>query len=214
MNLISQSIKQALNGDFEAAVKTNLEIIKKDAKNIDALNRLAFAYLQLGKKEKAKTVYNQVLRLDRFNPIARRNLEKMKNFTHSKNKNLAFLGVNFLEEPGKTQLIVLVCPGETKALVKLSVRQPLRFITRGKTLSLYNEEKEYIGRLPDDLSRRLIWLTKRGNKYESFVKSVDRNRVTVFLREVQQVKINRNHISFPPAPSQSLKPFLSNKPCH
>lgn len=210
MNLASLAIKQALCGDLEAAAKTNQEILKEDKENIEALNRLATAFLHLGKKNKAQTIYRRVLRLDRFNPIAKRNLEKIKNFSLKKKGNSpANPDFNFLEEPGKTQLITLVCPGEKKTLAQLAVSEVLKFVTRGRGICLYSQNKEYIGRLPDDLSRRLIWLLNRGNHYQACIRGVDINRVTVFLKEVKQVKINRNYISFPDSLNDNYSSLFS-----
>jgi len=204
MDLTDLAIKQTLNGNFRQALKTNLEILKQEPENIDALNRLAQAYFFLGELQKAKTAYRKVLKLDRFNPIAKRNLEKIKNLPKL-NQYRCFpllTTINFVEEPGKTKLIALVCLGEAKALAELTVGQALQFITKGKVICLYNQTKEYIGRLPDDLSRRLIWLMSRGNSYEAYVKGVEKNRVLVFLKEVKQTKFNHNYPSFP---SQQVK---------
>ena len=194
------AIKQALKGDFLTACKTNEQILKQDPKNIDALNRLGQAYLQLGHLQKAKTVYCKALRLDRFNPIAKRNLEKIKDFPTKKlkqNQSLCKSKINFLEEPGKTKLVALLRLGETKNLVKLLTGQLLHFINRRKVICLYDNEKSYIGRLPDDLSRRLIWLIKRGNCYQAHVKSVEKKRILVFLKETKQAEKNHNYTSFP-----------------
>lgn len=211
MNLASLAIKQALSGNFAAAVETNLEILKQEPDNIDALNRLAQACLKLHHTKKALAAYQKVLRLDRFNPIAKRNLEKIKTCRKkSKAKSPTISGlVDFVEEPGKTKLIFLVQPGEKKTLADLSVGEPLRFVVRGKVICLYSLADEYVGRLPDDLSRRLIWLAKRGNGYQANIKCIEKNRVLVFLRETKKVKINGNYTSFPA--SERGASFLSDQ---
>lgn len=210
MNLTGKAIKQALLGNFKNACKTNLEILKNDPQNLDALNRLGQAYFQLGEINKAKTAYQKSLTIDRFNVIAKRNLEKLKNIPFSKSKLCSFFcdAKNFLEEPGKTKLVRLVSLGENKVLVKLSVGEPLCFVTKGKAICLYNENKEYIGRLPDDISRRLIWLTKRGNRYKAFTKSLEQKYVAVFLKEVKKAKTNNNFTSFPVDQSSHCAPFF------
>jgi len=210
MNLASLAIKQALNGNYETASKVNRKILKEDSQNIEALNRLALAYLHLGKKDKAQALYRKVLRLDRFNPIAKRNLEKLKDISPGKKdgNSQPISEVDFLEEPGKTQQIILVSPGEIKILARLNASQPLRFTTKGKAICLYSYSQEYIGRLPDDLSRRLILLIKRGNQYQAHVKSSEKNRVIVFLKEVKQAKINLNYISFPENINQAYTPLV------
>jgi tetratricopeptide (TPR) repeat protein len=200
MDLASLAIKQALAGHFKDAQETNLKILKQDPNDIDALNRLAQTHLQLNQVTKAKKAYQKVLDLDRFNPIAKRNLEKMKDRTNGNSKAIPLLFRSsrvFVEEPGKTKLVGLVQLGEVGILADLSTGQVLAFTTRGRDVCCFTPHKEYVGRLPDDLSRRLIWLMDRGNQYKAYVKCVEKNRVLVFLRETRQAKANDNFPSFP-----------------
>lgn len=197
MTLAFRAIKQALNGNFKAALNTNLEILSCDPDNIDALNRLGQTYLKLGKLKKALSAYRQVLKIDRFNPIAKKNLEKIKNLNLDCQQILNFSHPRlYLEEPGKTKLVTLINLGETKALANLNTGQNLALIIKNKAIYLY-DDKNYIGRLPDDLSKRLIWLINRNNAYQAIIKCVEKNKVIVFLRECQQSKKNINYPSFP-----------------
>lgn len=199
MDLTNLAIKQALSGNFKAAAQTNLKILQQTPNSIDALNRLAQAYLHLNQLKKAKETYQKVLTLDRFNPIAARNLEKIKNRTRGSKAAPSLLNSSqvFVEEPGKTRLVGLVQLGEIQILADLSAGQDLAFTTRGKAICCYTQNKNYVGRLPDDLSRRLIWLMNRGNRYQAYIKCVEKNRVLVFLRETKQTKLNDNYTSFP-----------------
>ena len=199
MDLTNLAIKQALSGNFKAARQTNLKILQQTPNNIDALNRLAQACLHLNQLKKARETYQKVLVLDRFNPIATRNLEKIKNRTRGRITAPSLLNFSqvFVEEPGKTKLVGLVQLGEIQILADLTAGQDLAFTTRGKAICCYTQNKDYVGRLPDDLSRRLIWLMDRGNKYQAYIKCVEKNRVLVFLRETRQTKLNDNYTSFP-----------------
>ncbi|MFH2019359.1 MAG: tetratricopeptide repeat protein, partial [bacterium] len=73
-NLHTQAISSSLNSDWEIAIELNSLILKDEPNNIAALNRLARAYTELNQKESAKTVYNKVLTLDKYNQIALKNL--------------------------------------------------------------------------------------------------------------------------------------------
>lgn len=75
-SLYQQAINQALAGNWQAAADLNLEILKSDKNNVDALCRLAKAYAGMGKKTLVVKTYRKVLRLDKFNPIAKNNLVK------------------------------------------------------------------------------------------------------------------------------------------
>lgn len=70
-----KAIKAALRGDWETAVEINLEILSTSPQNIQALNRLGRAYTELGQKEAASDAYKQVLKIDKYDSIASKNLK-------------------------------------------------------------------------------------------------------------------------------------------
>ena len=88
ISLKDQAIQNALAGEWQKAVAINKSLLKEDPQDIDALNRLAFAFSILGKTKDAKTAYQKVLKIDSLNPLALRNLKriasskKIKNYSH------------------------------------------------------------------------------------------------------------------------------------
>ena len=76
--LYQQAIDAALDSQWEEALKLNKKIIKLEPQNVDALNRQAKAYMELGKPTLAKKYYTEVLKIDPYNPIAQKNLKMMK----------------------------------------------------------------------------------------------------------------------------------------
>jgi len=196
MDLATLAIKKALAGAWDEAINLNERILKDEPENVDALNRLAQALAQKGQIKKTQKAYRKVLKLDRFNPIAKRNLEKLKKAKKTKAVPLDQNPDNFLEEPGKTKVVPLVRLGSQENLLSLTPGQPLVLEPKTKSISLYTKESQYIGRLPDDLSLKLSWLVNRGNRYKAFVKVVEKNRVLAFVREVKRSKRNKNYPSF------------------
>jgi tetratricopeptide (TPR) repeat protein len=102
------AIAAALAQDWKEAIHVNLAILKSDKSDLEALCRLAFAYLKTGQLLTAKRTYQKVLDLDKYNQIASKNLKKM---TSLKKKDMANEGATFmspmifLEEPGKTKIV-------------------------------------------------------------------------------------------------------------
>src|SRR3989344_7973707 len=78
MSLKNQAIQTALSGDWQNAIVLNKNLIKENPNDIDALNRLALAYIIVGKTKDAKSIYQKVIKLDPLNPIAQRSLNKLK----------------------------------------------------------------------------------------------------------------------------------------
>ena len=73
-----RAIDAALNCNWTEAIEINEQIIVDDPENIPCLNRMAKAYTELGKYSRAKKIYQEVLKLDPYNPIASKNLKRIK----------------------------------------------------------------------------------------------------------------------------------------
>lgn len=195
----ARAINAALKLNWEEAVKLNSEIIKEDKFNTEAINRLAFAYLKLGKVSEAKTSYEKVLKLDPYNQIASKNLERIgaiKSKTFTESRELAMSPLTYLEEPGKTKIAECVNIAPLTTLSALSCGQNVILKPRNHTVEVRTDSGTYLGALPDDLSFRLIKLTAAGNIYQTLVKSVGKKKLLLFIREVKRGKKYANQPSF------------------
>lgn len=193
----NQAIQTALQGNWKNATSLNKSLLSANPNDIGALNRLAFAFTLLDKIKEAKATYRKVLKIDSVNPIALRNLKRLKEEPYRKKTN-GFSGVyakSFIETPGKTKIIELVNVAQPKIVSGLITGQVLNLIV--KRLKVFIEDqKQYIGVLPDDVGKRLIKFIKGGSIYEAYVKSANSNRVVVFLREVKMAPRFKNQPSF------------------
>ncbi len=189
------AIAAALCCNWTAAIGCNLRIFKKDPCDIDCLNRLGKAYLESGDTKKAVLYFRKVLKLDKYNPIASKNLTRASGTPKIKPKTTS-TAVNFLEEPGKTRLVALVNAASINILLKQDIADRLTLLPKRHTVVVEDSEGNYLGALPDDLGHRLGVLIKGGNKYEATIKSVAKNIVTVFLRELARSKKFHNTPSF------------------
>lgn len=195
--LTQKAIKAALGGAWPEAVSLNQQILKVEPKNIDAKLRLAKAYTYLNKVSLAKKAYRQVLKLDKYNPIAKRNLLRLRIFKNgSLNKNYCTPTALFLEEPGKTKSVYLVRVSDEKKLALLEVGEAVELLINPNSITI-TKNSRYLGRLPDDLAFRLIRLCHRGNEYEAFIRAVEKDKLQVFIRETKRSKRNNQIPSFP-----------------
>jgi len=102
-----QAIQTALTGNWKSAISLNKKLLDENPQDIDTLNRLALAYAISGKVKDAKIAYQKVLDIDPLNPIALKNVKRLKEKTFSTKKtNDGSLQIsnNFLEETGKFKL--------------------------------------------------------------------------------------------------------------
>ena len=201
-NATEKAIRAALEGKWEEAIEFNLYLIKDEPGDITALNRLAKAYTEIGDIEKAGDTYKKVLSLDKYNPIATKNLIRLKSkekvkIQSSINPSPA-IQANFLEEPGKTKSTQLVRLTDADNLASLHIGQSVILEAKKRSVSVLLSDGTYIGTLPDDLSFRLGRLIRGGNKYETFVKGLPANHgVLIFIRETERSRRYKNTPSFP-----------------
>lgn len=209
------AIQATLKGNWEEAITLNLEILKDTPKDTEALNRLAFAYAIQGKLKDAKEMYEKVLKIDYLNPIAQKNLKRLGESSPKKATPIAsyHIGNNmFLEEVGKTKVITLLNTAPPKVLRTLRVGQPLQLTLKRLKIFALDEAKEFIGMLPDNVSRRLTKFMKGGNKYEAYVKSVEDHIVMLFVKETKRSARYKNLPSFAMVEGSSTLSLSKKKP--
>ncbi|OGM21081.1 hypothetical protein A2714_01995 [Candidatus Woesebacteria bacterium RIFCSPHIGHO2_01_FULL_38_9] len=198
-DLAQKAISSALSGNWQEAIEANLQILKDNPNDIDALNRLARSYAESGNFKKAKATAQEVLKIDPFNSIATKSIEKWKRLKKQDvHPSYISMPQTFLEEPGKTKIVSLLYLGSPKAIAELDSGDEVLLNTHSHRVSVNIQDGKYIGRLPDDLSARLRKLIQLGNEYKVFVKSCQTQDVKVFIQEVKRAKNLSDVPSFSP----------------
>jgi len=194
------AIQTALSGDWQNATSINKALLNDNPNDIEALNRLAFAFTILGKIKEAKTTYKKVLGLDSLNPIAIRNMKRLADTKSlgkmAKKQSFTYVRNTFLEETGKTKIIELINLAHPRITANLRIGQPLASCIKRLKIFIQDMEKQYIGVLPDDIGKRLIKFIKGGNQYETFVRSASNHSVIVFIKEIKRATRFKNQPSF------------------
>lgn len=199
--LFHEAIDAALDSRWEDALKINKKIIKLDPQNIDALNRQAKAYMELGNSNLAKRYYSEVLKYDPYNPIAQKNLKMMKSFKLTRqnfvpNGHCKLSPSLFLQEPGKTKIVNLLKVAEPQKLSQAYCGMPVNMAIKNRKITIVDSNENYLGVLPDDINHHLLRLFKGGNKYDLFVKSIRVNSLAIIIKETFRSKKFKNQPSF------------------
>lgn len=203
----NQAIQTALLGDWQNATLINKALINSNPNDIEALNRLAFAFTVLGKLKNAKSIYKKVLRIDALNPIALKNIKRLTEIPpQNKIKNLVLTTVNhaFIEETGKTKIVELVNVAQPRFIARLTVGQSLVISIKRSKIFIQDRALQYIGVLPDDIGKRLIKFIKGGNEYEAYIKSATSHNVVIFIRETKKAYKFKDQPSFLQTVDKSL----------
>lgn len=207
------AIEAALRQDWDTAVKINETLLKENPIDVEALNRLAFALMEKGELTRAKKYYKKILALDSYNPIAIKNLGKLVNIrprafkkklesTPLNNNNYSPIDVAnlFLEEIGKTKVVKLKNLAENHIISQLKPGDEVVLSVKRRGVSVFDQNNTYLGVLPDDVAHRLVQFIKYGNQYQAFAKSIEKNSLTVFIREVKRSARIKNQPSFSNTP--------------
>ncbi len=201
-NLSQLAIDAALDNRWEEALKYNKQIIKLDAQNVDALNRQARVYMEMGKSNLARKYYSEAIKIDPYNPIAIKNLKIIKSFKGNAGLGITHNGISklsaslFLQEPGKTKIVSLLKVAEPQKLSKAFCGMRVNMIIKNRRITVVDESDNYLGVLPDDVNYHLLRLLKGGNKFDVFIKSIKVNGLAVLIKEIFRSKRFKNQPSF------------------
>lgn len=183
INFDEKAIQASLVADWPEAIKCNLIVLKEDKNNIESLNRLSFAFIQNGNKTLAQRTISRVLMLDKYNPIANKNLALIKNLPKKLNKNVGgTVNTNFVEEPRSAKIVNLVDACSKTTFLKIRPGNVLDYKFRRRRICLFFKNC-FVGKLPDDISLRLNKLMRKGVCFEILFQSLKNNKVQVFIKE-------------------------------
>ncbi len=201
LTLHQRAIDAALDSRWDEALKLNRQIIKVEPTNVDALNRQARVYMELGKCNMAKKYYSAALKSDPYNPIASKNLKIIKSFKPNgqsfiPNGHTKLSPSLFLQEPGKTKIVNLLRVAEPQKLSQAFCGMKVEIIIKNRRITIVDSNENYLGILPDDINYHLLRLIRGGNKYELFIKSIRVNGLSVLIKEIFRSKKFKNQPSF------------------
>lgn len=196
------AVEKAIEGNFCEAIELNLKILKINPDDTEALMQLAHAYWQSGEINLAIKYYKKALQLEPNNTLAKKRLLLLKPLmkkTHpnpNRKKGRVVPITDLIEEPGKTKTVKLANIGKPEHISLLSIGEEVFINIRKRKLEIRDLSANFIGHLPDDVSKRLIQLIKKKCKYEAFIFSIDKNEVKVFIREIKKPTKLKNVSSF------------------
>ncbi len=213
--LHNQAVNSALARNWDEAIRLNQKILGFNDENIDALLAISYAYMEKGDLKKARLSYKKALKVDPTNIIARNNSEKiailLRKGSHDHNADTGEVVMDpeiFINIKGKTRAVTLINIGQAAVLAKLKIGEKVELKVKKRRLEARNKKGEYIGCLPDDVSKRLIFFLEADSLYDTYIKSSTKNSVDIFIREKSKGSKVEHYISFPDNIQDDMKTFM------
>lgn len=196
------AIKYALENKWEEAYRENLRLLEENPCDLETLNRIGYSLIRLGKFRKAQEYYQKVIRIDKTNPIATKNLKRLESMSKRNFKKpdgqakISNIQDVFIEEAGKTKTVELKNVADKKTLLLLETGEGVILVVKRSKVFAQMPDKTFIGMLPDSIGMRMISFINGGNEYSACIKAVEENSVTLFIRETKKMAKFRNIPSF------------------
>ncbi len=207
------AIQLALESKWEEAAAVNRAMLQNNPEDVDALNRLGKALLELGRFRDSREAYSKSLELDPVNTIAKRNLERLAALGDTEQARPAAATSKvaqdlFIEEMGKSGISALHdTPPE--ALAKLVAGDEVYLKPDGNLLQVENSVGEYLGIVEPKLGLRLARLIEGGNRYAAAVKSVSEREAQLIIKETYRDP-SQTKLSFPATGTESVRPYIKD----
>lgn len=139
--LSKKATKEALSGDWEAAIVTNLQILENDPKNIDAKLRLGHAYIRTKHINKARKEFKEVLDMDPINAVALKNLKIISEDLEVTTPSKANAGA-LIKEPGTTAEAQIHLVGRGNNAESFAPGEILNLDIKKRTVDVYRNRKD------------------------------------------------------------------------
>ena len=214
-----QAIALAIEGRWREAVEANKGILESFPNDVDTLNRLGRAHIELGEYAEARSAYTRAKELDPYNSIADKNLRRLAHLDgdeeNAKGDGATKLEPNyFIEETGKAGVVRLQQLGPKEVLARMVAGDKVELEALDGNLSVKNEAGELLGVVEARHGQRLARLMAGGNRYAASVTSSSEESLAIIIREIYQHPSQAGQLSFPSKGVESMRPLGGDKLAH
>ena len=202
-DLDREAVGLAMKGEWERAAEVNRAILELFADDVEAMNRMTKALIELGRYEEARTVADRVRQVAPYNNIARKNrarLDQMRTSASASTRHArraAGAPQLFIGESGKSASTTLRHTPRDLSLALISPGDPVQLVIEHHGISAYSEDGEFLGQVDPRLGHRLGRLIEGGNTYEAAIIGASDEGIIIMIHETSRHRSLQNVASFP-----------------
>ncbi len=193
--LADEARKHAIDGDWSAAADVNRQLLEANGRDVEAMNRLGKALMEIGNLDEAIEIYRHALSLDSSNVIAQRNAGRLEQLISAKASDApaataahrsgnAVLANVFVQEVGKTFMTDLIRPTDDAILTQLAPADEVELQVEEKNVAVYDQHGNRLGQLEPKIAQRMVRLIDAGNRFKCYVVALTGMTTRIILREV------------------------------
>ena len=218
-NLDREAVNLAVKGEWRRATEVNRAILELFPNEVEAMNRLVKAHIELGSYGDARAVLDQVREVAPYNNIAKKNRARLDRLTANAGlvdtsraktaKKTAGVPQIFIEESGKSGTTVLRNTAGNKAVVHVSPSDQVVLSPDRNTVTVQTLDGQLLGQVEPKLGNRLARLMDGGNRYTAAVVAVSEQGVSVIIRETFKHPSLQNVCSFPSKAKEEDRVYLN-----
>lgn len=200
-----KAIQLAMQNKWQEAADLNRQILEQFPDDVDALNRLGKALMELGLYAESRDQYARATQLDPSNGIAAKNLVRLTKLadeaaaspvvavSHAQRVDPSV----FIEESGKTAVTDLVDRAPFHSIATLTAGDKLALKVEGGAVRVIAPGDVVVGQLEPKIGQRVMRLVAAGNRYSAAITSIDDSHVRIIIREEYRDPSMRSRPSFP-----------------
>ncbi|MDE0823020.1 MAG: tetratricopeptide repeat protein [Dehalococcoidia bacterium] len=229
-DLSHEAVNLAVTGEWERATEVNKAILELFPTDVEAMNRLVKALIEMGSYVDAQAALNQVCEVAPYNSIAKKNRVRLDRLTanpelanpESSKQARKTVGASqtlpsqtFIQESGKSATTVIRNSNGKRTTAHLAPSDPVALSREKNTVMVKTLDGQQLGQLEPKMGNRLARLMDGGNKYSAVVVSVSDDGVSIMIRETFKHSSLQNMGSFPSqsaSNSNGASRMLNNKP--
>lgn len=202
-DLDREAVALAMRGEWERAAEVNRAILELFAEDVEAMNRLTKALMELGSYEEAHSVVDRVCEIAPNNNIARKNRSRLGQMSGSTAaatrhaRRAAGAPQLFIGESGKSASTTLLHTPRNLSPAAISPGDAVELVIEHHAISVYNKDGQYLGQVDPRLGHRLSRLIEGGNTYAAAIIGNHYKGIIVMIHETSRHRSLQNVVSFP-----------------
>ncbi|MFN8637020.1 MAG: tetratricopeptide repeat protein [Chloroflexota bacterium] len=186
-----KAIQLAMQNKWQEAADVNRQILEHFPEDVDTLNRLGKALMELGQYAESRDQYQKATKADPSNGIAAKNLVRMTKLAEEAAASTVVSVPHaqrvdpslFIEESGKTAVTDLVDRAPFAEIAALAAGDKLTLSVENGTVRMIVPGGGVVGQLEPKIAQRVTRLIAAGNRYSAAITSIDEAHVRVIIRE-------------------------------